>query len=209
MLPTTRTPVKQAANEAPPPRRWRRWIGALLLMLLIGGLVWAVRPAPRFSRVQELQKELAESKDLSPDERKAKFAQLRDEMKHLTDDQKWQLSAPMREKQKAEMDRYFALAPKEKIKYLDERIDKSEKMRKEWEKKGAMGKAGGPLASGFVGGPGGGGAGGTHPKQRSSEEMEKRRKEMLDRSSPKDRAQMDRFRKEMNDRRKQRGLPVK
>ena len=66
-------------------------------MLLIGGLVWAVRPAPRFSRVQELQKELAESKDLSPDERKAKFAQLRDEMKHLTDDQKWQLSAPMRE----------------------------------------------------------------------------------------------------------------
>ena len=77
-------------------------------------------------------------------------------MKHLSDDQKWELAAPMREKQKAEMERYFAMSPKERTKYLDERIDRSEKMRKEREQKAASGNGGGqPGAIGFGGGPGG------------------------------------------------------
>lgn len=226
--------LPRSAEAAPPRRRWKRWLGALALLLLMGGLVWAVRPDPHLSRVKELQKELAENKDLSPDDRKARFTELREQMKHLTDDQKWELSAPMREKQKAEMDRYFALSPKEKIKYLDEKIDQSEKWRKEWEKKGGgagkagntpvgfnggpggpggpgggAGKSGGAPGGGFVTSGGGGGSNGSAPKQRSSEDIEKRRREMLDRSTPEERAQRDLFRKEMNDRRKQRGLSVR
>lgn len=190
--------------EQPRRRRWR-WLGLMALLLLLGGTVWAMTPESHMSRVQELQKELAKGNTLSPEERKAKFTELRNEMKQLTDDQKWELSAPMREKQKAEMDRYFALAPKERIKYLDEKIDFGEKMRKEWEKKAGQSKPGptptppGMLSTGRT-------SGGS-PK--STEEQEKARKARLDRTSPEERAHSDQFRKEMNDRRKQRGLPVR
>jgi hypothetical protein len=115
------------------------------------------------------------------------------------------------------MDRYFALAPAEKIRYLDERINRSEKMRKEWQQKGAATRGAGAKGGspgGLPGGPGGGFAAGAGqsggPGQRTpptAEEREKRRKEHLDRTTPEERAQRDRFRKDMADRRKQRGLP--
>src|SRR5437879_11097025 len=91
------------ADPNQPRRRWR-WLAALLLLLLVAGIVWAVRPDQHLARAQELQQELfsPDSKNLPADERKAKFTELREEMKHLTDDQKWELSAPMREKQKAD-----------------------------------------------------------------------------------------------------------
>lgn len=192
--------MRQSKNPERPRRRWKRWLGLLLLMALITGTVWAVRPDPHLSRVQELQKELAKGNTLTAEERKAKFTELRSEMKHLTDDQKWELAAPQREKQKAEMDRYFAMAPQEKAKYLDAKIDFSEKMRQDWEKKaGPAGKVGPSQA----GGPGGG------KGKQSSEAIEKSRKQFLERTSADDRAKMDVFRKEMNDRRLQRGLPMR
>jgi len=199
--------LRKKTHEAERPRRrWRRWAWALLLLILIGGVVWAVRPDPHFARVQALQKELANAKDLAPEVRKAKFQELREQLKHLNDDQKWELAAPMREKQKAEMDRYFALAPAEKVKYLDNLIDKSEKMRKDWEKKSpGQGKAGG----GFTGGGGPPSFSAGSKQARSAEDIEKNRKARLDRTSPEERAHADQFRKEMNDRRKQRGLPVR
>jgi hypothetical protein len=206
-----------AETDAPPRRRWRRWAAIFLLLLGLAGLVWAVRPDPHLARAKELQNELfgPGAKNLSPAERKARFAEYRDQVKHLSADQKWELSAPMREKQKAEMDRYFAMAPKEKTKYLDERIDRSEKLQKERNQKAQQGKGGGPPgAVGFGGGPGankagvpGGVPGGRPPP--SAEEIEKRRKQFLERTTPEERARMDQFRKDMNDRRRQRGLPVR
>jgi hypothetical protein len=208
-----KTPPPAQPEEAP-RRRWRRWAALALLLLGVGGLAWAVRPDPHLSRAQALQKELFSpaAKGLSPEERKARFAEYREHVKHLTDDQKWQLAAPMREKQQAELDRYFALAPRDRIKYLDEKIDRSEKMRKEWEKKAAQSKAarpkGGPAFA--AGSPKGGGPkGGGRGPALSAEEKEKRRKQFLDRTTPEERAKMDRFRKDMTDRRKQRGLPTR
>jgi hypothetical protein len=203
-------------------RRWRRWSALALLLLGAGGLTWAMRPDPHLSRAQALQKELfsPEAKNLSPEDRKARFAEYREQVKHLNDDQKWELGAPMREKQKAEMDRYFAMSQPERIRYLDEQIDRSEKMRQAWKQKAAQGKGsqgggqakGRPPGGGF--GPGGkgggaqaGGKGGRTP--RSPEEINQRRKQHLDRSTPEERAQRDRFRKDMADRRKQRGLPTR
>lgn len=213
-------PQKPAAPEtaAMPRRRWRRWTSFLLLLLAVGGLVWAVRPDPHLSRAQALQKELfsPESKALSREERKARFAELREHVKHLTDDQRWELGAPMREKQKASMDRYFAMSPAEKTKHLDELIDRSEKMRKQWQAKGKGGKGdqakgvngtkGGPPASFTAAGSKGGPKGG---RSRSPDQINQRRKQFLDRTTPEDRAKMDRFRKDMADRRKQRGLPTR
>lgn len=192
---------KSEPTDAPPRRRWRRWVAVLLLLFGIG-LVWAFRPDPHMARARELQKELFSSgaKNLSPEERRAKFTEYREQVKHLSDDQKWALSAPMREKQKAERDRYFAMAPKEKTKYLDEQIDRSEKMRKEREQK--------QKAAPVNGGNRAGGPGGARPPL-SPEDIEKRRKQFLDRTTPEERARADQFRKEMNDRRRQRGLPVR
>jgi hypothetical protein len=209
-----KTPAPAAKIEAKPRRR-RRWLAIFLLLLGLAGLVWAVRPNSHLTRAKALQKELfnPDAKNLPPEQRKAKFDQLRGEMKQLTDEQKWALSAPMREKQQAEMKRYFALSQPEKNKYLDERIDRAVKMRQEREKN--AGKAGGPGTGGQPGGgfgrggadgPGGGASGpGGNP--RSGETIEQRRKQFLDHTSPEDRAMMDQFRKEMADRRRQRGFP--
>ena len=189
----------------PPPERPRlgRWLAALALLLLVGLVLGAMRPGP-LAKVRALQKELAAGKDLPPDQRKAKFDELRTAMKGLSDDQKWELAAPMREKQKAEMDRYFALAPQEKTAYLDERINKMEQFKKEMEQKG-RGKGGPPGGPGFGGPPGGGGGAGKGPP--TGEQADRRRKGMLDRTTPEERAQRDAFRKDMEARRKQRGLP--
>src|SRR4029453_12973125 len=130
------------AEAARTPRRWRRWAAFLLLLLAVCGLVWAVRPNPHLARAQALQKELfsAAGKSLSPDERKARFAEYCEHVKHLNDDQKWELTAPARERQKAEMDRHFSVSPAEKTRYLDEQIDRSEKMRQAWQKKAGQPK---------------------------------------------------------------------
>lgn len=208
------------------PRRRRRRAALFVLFCGVFGLIWAVRPNPHMARAKALQQELftAGAKALSPDERKAKFVEFRNEMKQLSDDQKWELGAPMREKQKAEMNRYFAMSAKEKVQFLDERIDRMERMRKSWEKTGGKGgNGGGPFGPGgpprgTVGAVSGGatgqgnraGAAGAPPGRSppSPADREQRRKQLLDRTTPEDRAQMDQFRRDLNARRAQRGLPV-
>src|SRR2546423_29693 len=78
-------------------RRWRRRLALLLLLLLIGGLFRLGRPDPHLVRAKELQAELfsPEAKNLSPDERKAKFEQFRGVMKQLTEEQKRLVFAPV------------------------------------------------------------------------------------------------------------------
>ena len=204
-------PAETPAADPKPRRRRRRWLLALLLLLGLGGLGWAVRPDPHLARARELQKELfsREAKNLPPDQRKTKFEAYRNEMKQLTDAQKRELFAPMRERQKAQMARYFAMSPQEKVRYLDEQVDRSERVRKEREQRARAtgGQPGGGPGGGFGFGPGGGPggkAGGTPP---SAADIEKRRKQRLDDTTPEERAQRDQFRRDLDARRRQRGLP--
>ena len=206
-------PQKTAPEKAPErsPRRWRRWLALFLVLLGVSAIVWAVRPNPHLARARALQKELFSpaGKALSPEERKARFAEYREQVRHLTSDQKWELSAPMRERQTAEMSRYFAMTPAEKARYLDERIDRGERMRKEWQSRGGTAKGSQPRREfGSVGGKGGGGNGGG-PGGRpalSAEAKEQRRKQYLDRTTPEERARRDQFRRDLEARRRQRGL---
>ena len=115
--------------------------------------------------------------------------------KSLSESQRAALFAPMQEKRKADFDRYFTLSQKEKAKYLDEQIDRSEKFRKD------MAKAGKTNFGSSGKGPGGPGSGGP-------DAVKDRGKARLDHSTPEDRAKRDQFRKEMDNRRKQRGLPA-
>jgi uncharacterized membrane protein YgcG len=194
---------KQAPPPAPTPerRRRRRWLLALLFLLLVGGIGLAVRPDPKVARAKALQDELFANRPSGPPtpESRAKMDELRQVMSSMTRDQKDQLFAPMREKMKADFNNYFTMSPKEKQQVLDQQIDREEKWKKEREKSGKTNTGGKGGSPGGGGGPGGGG-----PK--TPDQVKDRSKQRLDNSSPEDRAKRDQFRKDMENRRKQRGL---
>ena len=63
------------------------------------------------------------------------------------------------------MDRYFSLSPAEQAQYLDEQIDRSEKMKQAWQKKGGQGKGGAGKGGQAKGRPPGGGFGGNKSRR--------------------------------------------
>src|SRR5438067_859196 len=192
-------PAPKPAKEKSPRRR-RRWALAGLFLVLLTAGWWAVRPDPQVARARALQKELFAQRTAGPPsgERKAKVQEFRAAVAKLSDGQKRELFAPMREKMKADFDRYFTLGPREKVEYLDRAIDRSEKMRKE------RGPGGGPPGGGFGFGPPGGAGKGPPP---TSGQIEARKKQRLDATTPEDRARRDQFRHDLEARRRQRGLP--
>ena len=64
----------------------------------------------------------------------------------------------------------------------------------------------GSMAAGFGGGKGPGSSGGTGGKSSNPDDIEARKKKSLDRTSADFRAKSDRFRKEMDQRMKERGI---
>src|SRR5262245_32860934 len=122
----------------------KRWLAAVVVLLIAAGTVWAFWPDGRLAKAKSLQKELfsPEARNLSPEQRKQKWQELREVQKQLSPEQKKALGAEMRKKRQADMGRYFAMSPKEKEKHLGALIDKQEKMKKAWQGKAGPGKAG-------------------------------------------------------------------
>lgn len=130
-------------------------------------------------------------------------------------------------RERAEMASYFAMPPEKRQAELDRRIKAEEDRRKAWQAerekrdqqraasgqqagdgggRGGRGAGGGPGAGGpggGGGGPGGGGRGGGTEQSRN--DWAKRR---IDRSSPEQRAQQTEYRRAMEERRTQLGLPT-
>ncbi|HVK18364.1 MAG TPA: hypothetical protein VM533_15610 [Fimbriiglobus sp.] len=195
-----RRPVVRAE---PAPRKRRRWLLALiaLLVLLVGvGTVGAIRGRGDVAKVQQLRKELFTAKGATPEQRKATAEQFRQEMRKLSPGQRSELFLAGQREAVARLDAYFAMSSAEKRQHLDREIDRMEQRRKE--------RANSPPRTGGPGRRPGG------DRPRSAEETEKRRKERLDRTTPEQRAMMDqlrargeRFRNDLNQRRTQRGLP--
>jgi hypothetical protein len=189
-------------------RRWVRRTSLLLLLLLISyGTYRAVRTDPKLKKVRELQSALssAQAKNWTPEQRREKGQEMRTAMQQLSPAQREELSAEGRKRFEAELKRYSQMSPAEKNRYLDDRIDQSEKMRQQFAQRNPNGA--GPRPPGGQGtfGAGGPGPGG---QNLSPEEREKRRKERLNQTSPEFRALMDNFRKDMANRRQQRGLKM-
>jgi len=125
-------------------------------------------------------------------------------MAKLSPTQRDSLAADGRQRFQQELERYARMSPAEKSRYLDQRIDETEKMRQQLAQRNPNG--GGPGAAGAFGaGPGGPGGGRGGPSL-SSEDRDRRRRERLDQTTPEFRALMDQFRKDMANRRQQRGL---
>jgi cell division protein FtsB len=189
-------------------RRWRRLAFLLLLLLLGYGTYRAVRPDPNLKRVRQLQQEFAaQGKDLTPDQRRERGQQMREAMAKLSPTQRETLFAEGQQRFQQDLERYHKMSQAEKVRYLDERINRDEERRRQFAQRNQNGNGprpngGGPGA--FGAGPGGSGGRGGQPP--SAEEREKRRKERIDRTTPEFRALMDQFRRDMNARRQQRGL---
>jgi hypothetical protein len=180
----------------------KRWLAAVVVLLIAAGTVWALWPDGRVAKAKALQKELfsPEARNLSPEQRKQKWQELREVQKQLSPEQKKELGAEMRKKRQADMGRYFAMSPKDKEKHLDAIINKQEQMKKAWQGKGGLGKGGpGKAPAGLVQGG---------PRDKSPKGRDDRRQKFLDSSTPAERAQVHQFMKDLKDRRAKRGLPA-
>jgi hypothetical protein len=190
-------------------RRWlRRSVLLALLLLVAYGSYRLVRPDPNLKKVRRLQSEFAsaQAKEWTPEQRREKFQEMRTAMEQLTPAQRDDLAAERQKRFEDELRRYAQLSPAEKIRHLDEQINRAERMRQQFAQRNANGSgqraaSQGPGAFG-AGGPRQGGPG----RNASPEERERRRKERLNNTSPEFRALLDNFRKDMENRRRQRGL---
>jgi len=110
---------------------------------------------------------------------------------------------------RARIDAYFALPPEQRRGEIDRQIDQEEMMRKAFEAgrtvanalSGGQGQAGG-TGQAAAGPPSGG------PRSsRSEEERNRWRKSMIDRTTPQERARYTEWRRAIDTRREQRGMP--
>lgn len=157
------------------------------------------------------------------------FEKLRDVPREYRDQLGQQMGRLWEARERAEMASYFALPADKRQAELDRRIKADEDRRKAWQAErekrdqqraagsqqantgGGRGGPGGP--GGAAGGPGGGGAGGGPPgggrrgggTEESRNERSKRR---IDSSTPEQRAQQAEYRRAIEERRKQLGLPT-
>ncbi|HTK75327.1 MAG TPA: hypothetical protein VL371_08715 [Gemmataceae bacterium] len=188
------------------PRRRRIGWTALAVALVL--LVWLLWPNRNLARVRALQGELfgEAGKALSPEQRQEKFNALREATRNLSPAQRDELARDGMRRQSDQMARYVKMTPQEKRRYLDEQINRQEEMRRRMQQQPAAngnGPAGAPGGLGMASGTGGRG---NRPPP-TAEEKEKRRKQMLDRTTPELRENRDQFRRDMEARRQQRGLP--
>jgi hypothetical protein len=168
-------------------------IGTLLLLLL----VWLLWPDRTLARVKSLREALADQ-SLAPDQREAKARELRDTMRNLSSEQRDALLAEGRQREIDAMERFRQMSPAEKKKHLDEQINRQEEFRKQIEQRSTSGNA-----------PGFGRANrGQNRAAPTPEEQERRRQQRLDRSTPRERELRDQYRKAMDQRRRERGLPA-
>jgi parvulin-like peptidyl-prolyl isomerase len=139
--------------------------------------------------VAEMQQLRDQMRDLPETERRAQWDNFRQRMEGLTDAQREALRGDRNEWQQfaqQRMDEFFQLPPNEQRQRLDEMIDRMEQRRKERAQNASANQGG---------------------RDMTDAQRDKRRKERLDRTNPKMRAQFTEFGRRMNDRRTERGLP--
>jgi hypothetical protein len=188
--------------------RRRIALGLALLLVLAGcGAGWYFWRNAHLNAVKNLQKELfgPAGRQLSPDERRQKFEQMRAEEKLLTVDQRQGLRAEGMKRRAEELNRYFALAKSARTAYLDDLIAREKRRREERQAQG--GDGGGPGRRG--GGPPNG-APNAPPGGRNSlspQERDQRRENFLDSMPASERSEWTEFRRDLSIRRQQLGLP--
>ena len=178
----------------------KKTVLALAILLGLGAMAWALLPAgpdPQLVKVQQLQEKLFDPDAKIPDEdRRKAFGEFRQEAEKLTPEQRESLMRenPFAKRMQQTVVDYFDLPEEQRVAALDKEIDRFEKFRKDREKRRGDRPGGGP--------PGGFGRGNMSDGQQND-----MRKRMLDNTSPQQRAMFGEYMQQMQDRRRQRGLP--
>jgi len=225
---TTRRPAAQAE---PRPSAWG-WVAGLaavaVLALLVAWLAGWIRftTDPRVTEIIALQEQARErfgqgsgpSNLADAAAMATSMMEIRQKMEALPEHLRPQAEQAGRSMFqsafRARIDSYFALPPEQRQAEIDRQIDQEEMMRKAFEAGrtvanalgGGGAQSGGasagssaqPAANPPPGGPGG---------SRSEEERNRWRKSMIDRTTPQERARFTEWRRAMDARREQRGLP--
>ena len=205
---------------------WTRWAALTLVLLLLAfGVAWLLgwirfTTDPRVVEIRKLQ-EAARQKFVATGgpsnlaeatEAVAAMAQIREKVQALPPNLRAEVERSgggmFRSAMRARIDAYFSLPPQKRQAELDRQIRQEEMMRKAFDAAGAVaGALGGGAGGQGSGGQAGGGFGGGPPRSGSEDDRNRWRKEMLDRTTPEQRARYVEYRRAMDDRRTQLGLP--
>jgi hypothetical protein len=185
--------------ETEKPRGRRKW---LLLIPIVLALAWWLWPDGRLAKARELREELFSeaSQSLSPEDRRAKFEQLRDMTRNLSDADRRAMFQDRQKRQEDDLRLYAQMSPAEKKQRLDRDIKRQQEFAQRMQNNPNGG--GGPGFGG--GGPGGpGGAG----RPSTPQDQEQRRKQRLDNTTPEFRELRDQYHRDLTARRQELGLP--
>ncbi len=184
----------------------------LVALLLICGTswgIWRLCRTDKLAKVRQLQAAMAK---LPPDQRGQQFQQIRQAMAELTPAQREEAGRAMWQQRQRQMQRtaaiYAALPPDQKQAFLDKQIDEMERRRQEMEaarQQAAQGGAAGSQGDGQGGR--GRGPGASNPNGNvAGQQRANRRMQMLDSSTPADRAQMHNYFQALQGQYAQRGM---
>lgn len=201
-------PVKQSSGAK---RQWL--IAGTILLLVIGSGWWAYGyfRGDDMAAINALRDKLRDD-NLTDDQRRALFGQMREEWEKLSPEQQHQARQSREERFNRDMEKrltaFFQLSPAEREKELDKEIDEMEKRRKEWEKRRQeRGRDGNRNQNRLDGGGGRGGWGGGQRGPSTGEQRLQRQKDRLSATTPELRAMRSDYFRMLQDRRQARGLP--
>jgi hypothetical protein len=201
--------------------RKSRWLVLLVLLVFVSGTYGTyrlIRTDPKLKKVRDLRAAMsaANRDETTPDERQEKRRQLREAMEKLSDQQRNQLRDEMAKerirRQEADLKHYASMSEQEKTQILDDRIQRSEEVRRRREQAQQQGLTAGPADGGRVSArPSNAPNTSTTDANRPAptpEDREAWRKLRLDATTPEFRAMRDNYFADLRARRQQLGLPA-
>lgn len=201
-------------------------IVAVLLVLLVGGTVWGVmtsgeptRTADEFTKMgKDLREKMkTEGKDMTDEQRREAWSNYRKEYDKLPFEERKKLHEGFEKREMERLDKYYTASKEEQEAQISKSIDRWEetynKMQARRAENGGQGGGRGPGGNRPPGGDpnaqpqaqGGDGNGGRNPGDPAM--RDKRRREMLDMSTPEARAKRSDHRMVLKEAAKERGLP--
>ncbi len=225
---SSRLPPSSDGQASNPVLKWLAGVALLaLLAFLIAWLGGWIRftTDPRVAEIQKLQEEarqkfaanggpqtLAEATEAV-----TAMATIRQKVEALPPHLKPQVErsggSMFRSAMRQRIDAYFTLPPEKRQAELDRQIKQEEMMRKAFETAGRVagffggGPPGGGPGGGAGGPPGGGPPGGGPPQGATQDNSNKWRKGIIDSTTPEQRARYVEYRRAMDQRRKELGVP--
>lgn len=225
---SSRVPAGVADDSSKPVGKWLAVIGLIALVaFLIAWLGGWIRftTDPRITEIQKLQDEARQkfvvtggpSTIAEANEAVTMMATIRQKVEALPANLRPQAersgSSVFRSAMRQRIDAYFTLPPEKRQAELDRQIKQEEMMRKAFETAGKVagffggGPPGGGPGGGAGGPPGGGPPGGGPPQGATQDNSNKWRKGIIDSTTPEQRARYVEYRRAMDQRRKELGVP--